>query len=165
MELDDLDLALLTALRDHPRAGDLELSRLTSVARATVQSRLRRMEEAGVIRDWQPTIDVAAAGHPVRAFVSLEIAQGALEEVTADLDAIPYVVEAAVTTGSSDVLCTLACPSHEELQATLVAIDRSPSVARSTSVIALSTLIPHRTLPLLATTRRAATRAPAYRTP
>ena len=42
--LDPLDLALLTALRRSPRAGILELSRLVRVARATVQSRLERLE-------------------------------------------------------------------------------------------------------------------------
>ncbi len=33
--LDALDVALLSALQDSPRAGDLELSRLTGVARGT----------------------------------------------------------------------------------------------------------------------------------
>ena len=36
-DLDSLDLALLTALRDNPRAGVLALSRITRVARATVE--------------------------------------------------------------------------------------------------------------------------------
>ena len=43
--LDDLDVALLAALRDHPRAGSLELSRITGVARATVSARLQRLED------------------------------------------------------------------------------------------------------------------------
>ena len=47
--LDALDLALLTTLRQNPRAGILDLSRTVKVARATVQSRLDRMERAGVI--------------------------------------------------------------------------------------------------------------------
>ena len=48
-ELDALDLALVTALRENPRAGVLELSRVTRVARATVESRLKRMEQAGAV--------------------------------------------------------------------------------------------------------------------
>ena len=92
----ELDLALLGALGEHPRAGDLELSRHTRVARATVQSRLRRLTEAGVVVDWQPTVDAAAAGFPVQAYVTLEIAQGALDEVALHLEAIPQVLEASV---------------------------------------------------------------------
>ena len=164
LALDRIDLALLAALTEHPRAGDLELSRLTKVARATVQSRLRRLTEAGVIADWDPTIDVAAAGFEVQAYVTLEISQGALDEVAADLEAIPQVLEAYVTTGSYDVLCRVATRSHPELQATLVRIDQSSSVVRSTSVMVLSVLVPPRVLPLLGTAETVPSRrAPAYR--
>ena len=149
MHLDELDVALLAALRDHPRAGDLELSRVTGVARGTVTARLRRMEDAGVVTGHGPEVDVDAAGFGVQAFVTLEIAQGALEAVRADLERIPGVLEAHATTGSGDVLCRVAAASHEALQQTLLAIDRSSSVRRSTSVIALSCLVPWRTLPLL----------------
>lgn len=164
--LDEVDIALLSALADYPRAGDLELSRQTKVARATVQSRLRRLAEAGVIADWNPTLEVAAAGFEVQAYVTLEIAQGALDEVTRDLTAIPQVLEAYVTTGTFDVLCRVATRSHPELQATLVRIDRSSSVVRSTSVVVLSRLIAPRMLPLLASGDPSpSTRAPAYRKP
>jgi DNA-binding Lrp family transcriptional regulator len=149
MPLDDLDLALLTALRERPRAGDLELSRVTGVARGTVTARLRRLERTGVVTGHGPDVDVAAAGYGVQAFVTLEIAQGALDAVRADLEDIPGVLEAHATTGSADVLCRVAASSHEALQQTLLALDRSPSVVRSTSVIALSCLVAHRTLPLL----------------
>jgi len=161
--LDELDLALLRALADHPRVGDLELSRLTRVARATVQSRLRRLTEAGVIAAWQPTVDAAAAGFPVQAYVTLEIAQGALDDVARHLTAIPEVLEASVVTGSSDVLLKVATASHAELQAALVRLDQSPAVVRSTSVVVLSVLVQPRVLPLLETAVRGASRAPAYR--
>ena len=161
--LDDLDVALLTALHRHPRIGDLELSRVTSVARATVHSRLRHLQERGVIRSWAPDIDTRSAGFPVQAYVTLEIAQGALGEVEAHLAAIPEVLEAYVTTGSSDVLCKIATASHSQLQETLVSLNTSPMVVRSTSVVVLSVLIERRVLPLLARRSGAASRPPAYR--
>ncbi len=162
--LDDLDLALLTALHGHPRIGDLELSRVTSVARATVHSRLRRLEESGVITSWGPDVDARGAGFPVQAFVTLEIAQGALDQVKAFLAGVPEVLEAYVTTGSADVLCKIATASHAQLQETLVRLNSSQVVVRSTSVVVLSVLIAPRVLPLLAQTVRAsAGRAPAYR--
>src|ERR1700722_17896671 len=148
-ELDALDLALVTALRENPRAGALELSRVTRVARATVDSRLRRMEQAGIITGYGPDIDVTAAGFSVLAFVTLEIAQGALDAVRADLAAIPAVLEAYAVTGAADMICKVAATSHADLQRPLLRVDSSPSVARSTSAIALSTVIKPRDLPLL----------------
>ncbi|WP_345420165.1 Lrp/AsnC family transcriptional regulator [Pseudonocardia xishanensis] len=164
LELDALDVDLLAALPEHTRVGVLELSRTVQVARGTVQARLDRLERAGVIAGYGPDVDLRAAGHDVQAFVTLEIAQGALEDVTAELTAEPAVLEAYATTGSADVLCRLAASSHEELQQTLLRLNRFPTVGRTTSVVVLSVVVPPRTLPLLQSApREAPHRAPAYR--
>jgi DNA-binding Lrp family transcriptional regulator len=162
--LDVLDIDLLRALQHNPRAGVMELSRSLQVARGTIQARLDRLERSGVITGYGPDIDVAAAGFDVQAFVTLEIAQGALDEVATQLTAQPAVMEAYATTGSSDVLCRLAASSHADLQQTLLTLDRLPVVRRSTSIVVLSVVVPPRALPLLESMPRdAPRRAPAYR--
>ena len=147
--LDALDVALLAALRDSPRAGQLELSRLLRVSRATVQARLERLESAGVVTGYGPDVELAAAGYPVLAFVTLEIAQGRLTEVTDAMAAIPAVVEAYATTGPGDVHCRVAAASHEDLQRALLQVSQIPGVARAASGVALSRLIAHRPVALL----------------
>ena len=74
MKLDALDVALLAALRQHPRAGNLELSRVTGVARATVSARLQRLEEAGVVTGLSAQVGATVAS-----------ALGAIEAVQRDL--------------------------------------------------------------------------------
>ena len=147
--IDALDVALLQALTDHPRAGALELARLTGVARATVTARIDLLERSGVLTGYGPDVDLTAAGLGVQAFVTLEIAQGAIDDVERDLRDIPGVLEAYATTGAGDVLCRVAAASHEALQQILVTLNRSPTVVRSTSVVILSRLVAFRTLPLL----------------
>jgi DNA-binding Lrp family transcriptional regulator len=161
---DQLDVLLIRALAENPRAGFLELSRITKVSRATVQARVQRLEAEGVICGHGPDVDLAAAGYPVLAFVNLEIAQGRLEEITAELERLPEVLEAHATTGLSDVHCRVAATSHEGLQQTLLRINRIPAVARSTSVIALTPLVAPRYLPLLDSERRdRPSRVPSYK--
>lgn len=149
MDLDALDVALIDGMTEQPRVGALELSRSLGVARATVQARVQRLEEAGVVTGYGPDVDVSRAGFGVRAFITLEIAQGGLEQATADLTAVPGIVEAYAVTGAGDVMCTVAASSHAGLQETLLAISRSRVVARTTSVVVLSTVVPPRVLPLL----------------
>ena len=162
--LDALDVDLLRTMRENPRIGTLELARRLGVARGTVQARLDRLERAGVVTGHGPDIDLEAAGYGFQAFVSLEIAQGELTDVAAELTALPAVLEAYATTGSSDVLCRIAASSHQDLQNALLALSRSPSISRSTSVVVLSTVVPPRALPLLANhPRTMPRRAPAYR--
>lgn len=161
-ELDALDVSILSALRAAPRAGYLELSRVLRVSRATIQARLERLERDGVVSGYGPDVELAAAGYPVLAFATLEIAQGRLDEVTAAMAAIPAVVEAYATTGPGDVHCRLAATSHEDLQRVLIRVSQIPGVARSTSVVALTRLVEHRAVELLAAgdVRRASRAAP-----
>ena len=56
------------------------------------------------------------------------------------------------------MLCRLAASSHEDLQQALLDLNRSPTVARPTSVVVLSVVVPPRTLPLLAGRPRTAPR-------
>lgn len=163
-QLDKLDIDIIAALIEHPRVGELRLSRLLGVARGTVQARLQRLEEGGIITGYSPDIDLGAAGYPVQALVTLEIAQGALDEVTKHLEVIPEVLEAYATTGSGDVVCRIASRSHQDLQVTLLRLNRSAHIARSTSVIVLSVVVPYHLLPLLRDeTRSAPGRSPIYR--
>ena len=165
IELDELDQALLAAMHDHPE-------RVRSSCHGSCESRVqrcrrgwKRLEDSGVIAGYEPRIGLAAAGFGVQAFVTLEIAQGALDRVSAELAAIPGVLEAYATTGSGDVVCHIAAESHERLQQTLIELNHSGVVQRSTSVVALSTVVPYRVLPLLQTRRppERSTKAPAFR--
>jgi DNA-binding Lrp family transcriptional regulator len=148
--VDSLDVAILTALRLQPRAGYLELSRALQVSRATIQARLERLEREGVITGYGPDVDLTGAGYPVLAFATLEIAQGRLDEVRSALERVSNVIEAHATTGPGDVHCKLAAKSHEDLQRVLLVVSQIPGVARSTSVIALTRLVEHRAVELLA---------------
>jgi DNA-binding Lrp family transcriptional regulator len=140
--IDHLDVLLIRALAQNPRAGFLELSRITKVSRATVQARIQRLEAEGVICGHGPDVDLAAAGYPVLAFVSLEIAQGRLDEIAAELEKLPEVLEAYATTGLSDVHCRVAATSNEGLQETLLRIHQchSPVAHRRAALLAAAGL-------------------------
>jgi DNA-binding Lrp family transcriptional regulator len=149
MTLDDLDVLLLRLLDENPRAGVLELSRLAGVARATVTARMQRWQAAGVVTGYGPQLDLEAAGFPVQALATLEIAQGQLSEISQFLSSLPGVIEAYATTGTGDVVCRLAAASNADLQDLLLRLNESDAIRRSTSVVILSTVVPARTIPLL----------------
>ena len=147
--LDALDVRLLRLLTTHPRVGVLEVSRLAGVARATVTARMERMQSEAIITGYGPQIDVTRAGYPVQALVTLEIAQGRLDDIAAFLHGIPGVLEAYATTGTGDVVCRLAAESNEQLQALLLDLNRTDAIRRSVSVVILSVVVEPRVLPLL----------------
>jgi DNA-binding Lrp family transcriptional regulator len=147
--LDDLDRRLLHALAEHPRAGVMELARQLEVARGTVQARMEKLQQRGVVTGYGPDIDLRAIGFDVVAFVTLEIAQGALESVVSHLSTIPEVLEVHTTTGPGDLLCRVAAPTNADLQPLIGRMLASGGIARTTTQIALTEQIPYRVLPLV----------------
>lgn len=149
-QIDDLDARLLRLLEEDPHVGVLGASRQLGVARGTVQSRLDKLVSRGVIRSFAPQLDPAGLGYPVTAFSTLEIRQGTRDgQVMEHLRTIPEVLEAHTITGSGDLMLRVVARDNGDLQRVIDLIDGHPLVARSSTVICLSTPIPARTLPLV----------------
>jgi DNA-binding Lrp family transcriptional regulator len=150
--VDDLDATLIRLFANEPRVGVLEASRRLGVARGTVQARLNRLTDEGVIAGWGPELDPEALGYPVTAFLTLEIKQGAGHETVArHLAAIPEVLEAFTITGAGDMWCRVVARSNNDLQRVIDAVLADSGIVRSSTVIALATQVPYRVLPLLGT--------------
>jgi DNA-binding Lrp family transcriptional regulator len=147
-----LDAKLLALLAEEPRIGVLECSRRLRVARGTVQARLDKLTERGVVRGFGPEIDPGALGFGVTAFVTLEISQRyGHDPVAAHLSEIPEVLEAHTITGSGDLMCRIVARSNTDLQRVIDRVLAHDGIVRCSTVMALATQVPHRVLPLLGT--------------
>jgi DNA-binding Lrp family transcriptional regulator len=148
--VDEIDVKLIELFTDEPRIGVLEVSRRLGIARGTVTARLDRLERSGVISGWAPSLDPAALGHPVTAFLTLEIRQGAGHDTVAGtLATIPEVLEAHTITGAGDMWVRVVARSNSDLQRVIDTVLHDPNITRSTTVIALATQVPYRIMPLL----------------
>ncbi|HET9897758.1 MAG TPA: Lrp/AsnC family transcriptional regulator [Streptosporangiaceae bacterium] len=155
--IDKLDARLIELLAREPRIGVLEASRRLGVARGTVQARLDRMQQRGVITGYGPDIDPAAIGHAVTAFVTVELTQAAgRDQVAGHLAGIAEILEAHTITGPGDVLCRVVARTNADLQRVIDAIVDVPGVVRTATVIALATTVGYRTTPLVRATAASA---------
>lgn len=65
--LDDVDRGVLYALqRDARNVTAQEIAEAVDVSASTVRNRIANMEDAGIIRGYQPLIDYEKAGYPLR---------------------------------------------------------------------------------------------------
>ena len=149
LNIDQLDSELISLLEQDARLGIGELAERLGISRNTVQSRLRRLGEAGLLRGFSPRLDLAAAGIDVEAFVALALDQGKLDEIAQQLSAIPEVLEVHTTTGREDLLVRIGAASHAELQALIQRIVAFPGIGHSDTKIALTNPLPYRLGPLL----------------
>lgn len=149
MRIDKLDVALLKKLLTDPKGGMRAYARELDVARGTVQSRISRLERLGVIRTFAPTLSPAALGFPVQAFLTLHLAQGQLDKVSAALKGVPEVIEAHVITGDGDLMCRVVARDTLQLQEVIQRVIAIQGIVRTKSEVALSEQVPLRTAPLL----------------
>lgn len=154
ISIDDLDSRLIQAMAETPRAGIMELARRLGVARGTVQARLDKLLDRGIVTGFGPDLDLPSLGYRVLAFASLDIAQGRLIDVVSHLGDIPEVLEVHAITGPCDLHCRLVATSNDHLQAVVNRILEVKGIVRTSTVIALTTQLAYRTLPLVDGERR-----------
>ena len=104
---------------------------------------------------WGPDLSPEALGHPVTAFLTLEIRQAAADAgerghdvVGAHLAEIAEVLEVHTITGAGDLLARVVARSNDDLQRVIDRVLAHPLITRSSTVIALATQVPYRVLPL-----------------
>nr|BFE87466.1 hypothetical protein GCM10020093_100670 [Planobispora longispora] len=83
----------------------------------------------------------------MQAFTTLEVEQVSRAGISAALGAIPEVLEAHIVTGPGDVWCRIAGRDHEHIQEVIDRALAIPGVRRSSTVITLSAVVPHRVHP------------------
>jgi len=111
------------------------------VARGTALSRLRRLEDEGIIRGYGPDLDGAQIGYAVTSFTTLEIFQNTLAATLSQLEEIPEVMEVHTVTGTGDLLCRVVAQSNDHLHEVIQRIVAIPEVARSSSDLCLTTAL------------------------
>lgn len=139
MQISDKDRALLALLSENARMPVAELARQLDVSRSTVQARLERLEETGVIAGYQVRLSDAYQSGLIRAHVMIVMAPKALNAVTGALNAIHEVTALYSVNGPYDLIAIVAAPSISELDRLIDKIGELSGVERTLSSIILST--------------------------
>lgn len=107
IEIDAIDRAILAALQDDGRLSNVDLAEKVGLSPSPCLRRVKRLEEAGVIRGWRAVIDRAAIGLGLTVFVELKARDHSRETAAtlqARLAAMPAVVAAHMVSGTADFL-------------------------------------------------------------
>jgi DNA-binding Lrp family transcriptional regulator len=160
VELDDVDIQLLSALQQDADRTNVELARLTGLSPAATLHRVRRLKESGVIRIISARVDPAAAGFPLQLYVAATLARHSLraEHVFEDqIRALPQIIAADIVAGETDYLLTVVARDVAELQTVLASL-ATRGGQRLVTYLRLAEIKPPSRLPL-------APSAPARRRP
>lgn len=149
MDLDETDRAILRLLQADARIPFSEIAREIEMSSATVHDRVKRMEEAGIIRGYHADVDPKAVGYGISAIVGLRVEQGREEEALDRLAELDGVQELDLTTGEWDIVMRVYAENTQELRELMFdRVAEMDGFARSQTMIVLGTEYKSHELPL-----------------
>ncbi|MEU6611373.1 Lrp/AsnC family transcriptional regulator [Streptomyces shenzhenensis] len=140
---DATDWRILDVLQRAGRAGFAELARAVSMSPSAVTERVRRLEEAGVIRGYAAVVDPERLGLPILAFVRLRYPNAHYKPFHDLVAVTPEILEAHHVTGDDCFVIKVAARSMSHLEGITGRIGALGSV--TTSVV-YSSPLPRRPL-------------------
>jgi len=142
VQVDAVDLALLSELASDARQSQRGLARKLEVSPSAVADRLARLEQRGVIRGYRVDVDWAALGYPVVVYVAVTVGPGMdLGEVITAIRALPETGEMSVVTGPHDLLVRLRLRDHAHLRELLLGgVFQVEGVQRTETFLSLADL-------------------------
>jgi len=140
------DKDLLNLLQADARAPVSELARRLGLSRTTVQDRLRRLEEQGVITGYGLRLAESSAGG-LSAWVSISVEARQQLAVVRALAQIGGIEMLQAVSGKVDFMALVRAPSAGEMDEVLDAVTLLPGVKAIETAVILSTKLDRRSLP------------------
>lgn len=132
-DLDSVDRRILRELQEDGRMTNVELARRAGVTAPPCLRRLRRLEEAGIIRGYHADIDPARLGWPITVFAIVGL-ESQRESVLAGFEKLvgqwPEVRECHMIRGGGDFLLRLLARDTAHENALTRRLTEAPSVSR-----------------------------------
>ncbi|MEM2373136.1 MAG: Lrp/AsnC family transcriptional regulator, partial [Thermoproteota archaeon] len=102
--IDELDLKILREFIEDSRVTYREIAKKLGIAPGTVLSRIRKMEEKGIIKKYTLSVDYQKLGYTVTSITEVTVSKGKLVEVEQKLAELPGVCAVYDVTGDVDAI-------------------------------------------------------------
>jgi Lrp/AsnC family transcriptional regulator, leucine-responsive regulatory protein len=114
--LDETGRKLLSALQENARLSFAELGRRIGLSPAATAERLRRLEEAGVIKGYRVEIDRESLGLPILAMIRLSCDGAMYRPFLKAVHTLESVIECHHVAGGDAFIMKVAAASVEQLE-------------------------------------------------
>lgn len=139
--LDDLDRALLSALRENGREPVAGLARRLGVSRATVNSRLERLLASGTVVGFSVRVRDELDPLAIRAISLIEVEGRATDQVIGQLKGLAEIRALHTTNGAWDLVAELGAENLADFDKVLGKIRSIPGVVNSETSLLLSSVL------------------------
>ena len=151
-KLDHIDIQILSMLQEDGRISNAEMARRLKLTPPSVLQRVRRLEEAGLIRGYAAQLDCVQLGYPLVAFVEISLSllhENPVDGVRSSISEIPEVLECHNVSGSFDFLIKVIVKDMPHFEKLIrESLSKIPGVAKLQTAFVLHTSKDTRAIPL-----------------
>jgi Lrp/AsnC family leucine-responsive transcriptional regulator len=134
--LDPKDWQLLELLQKDARTGYAELGRLVGLSAPATAERVKRLEDAGIIRSYRAQVDPQKLGYAIEAVIRLRCDGSACSTLGAAMAEIPEILDYRRLAGEDSGSLRVVAMSVSHLEAVLDRIvSFHPSISTTTLVV------------------------------
>jgi DNA-binding Lrp family transcriptional regulator len=138
IDLDEVDRCILALLSEDGRLSARDLAARACIGRATAHSRLRRLQEQGVIKRFSAVVDPAKVGAGLAAYVQVKINQHAWRTVREAVAGMPGVEHVSLVSGDFDLIVLVRVHDPRDLRdVVLEKLHATPGVAATRTTFVL----------------------------
>ena len=137
-KLDEYDIKILRELQRDARISYRELARKVGLSTTAVISRVKALEESGVIEGYTAIINPELIGYDITAIIEVVVSRGYLVEVEREIASDPSVVCVYDITGETDAIIIARFRNRRELSTFVKRILAMPHVDRTITHICLT---------------------------
>ncbi|MBI3883483.1 MAG: Lrp/AsnC ligand binding domain-containing protein [Sphingobacteriales bacterium] len=139
LNLDKLDLQIIDAMVEDAEISYAELGKKLFVSGGTIHVRIKKLEEAGIVKGKRLNIDLKQLGYDITAFVGIYLEKSSLyDNVAAELTSIPQIVRLNYITGNYSMFIEIVCKDITELRFVLHdALQKIKGIERTETFISL----------------------------
>jgi Lrp/AsnC family transcriptional regulator for asnA, asnC and gidA len=120
MNIDKLDFDILEAMMQSSDISYADLGKQLFVSAGTIHLRIKKMEEAGIVKGRKLDVDFKVLGYDVVAFIGIYLEKSSLyDKVAAQMAQIPEIVRLCYTTGNYSMFIEIMCKDIKQLREVL----------------------------------------------
>lgn len=137
---DDVDLKILSILSENADLSYSAVGEMVFVSAGTVHARVKKMEQAGIIKKKKIEIDYSKLGYDITAFLGIFLDKSdSYDSVLENLKKISEIVNIDYTTGNYSMFIKIRCKDTQHLRKVLHdKIQKVSGIARTETIISLS---------------------------
>ena len=134
--LDERDLAILAALQDDARATYADIGRRAGLSPSSVHERVRKLEQAGVIRTYRAELDPHALGLDVPALIAVPpLDPSQPDDLPERVEGFPEVEDCYSVAGEASYILKVRARTPERLEDLIRRLREKGGVQTRTTVV------------------------------